>query len=244
MTRVRTGVCAALAAGTISLAASAATWDFNAQWSTLNGNPNGAWSYGWMPVGFGDLQPFVNPYVTSYSHGWAGWAGDGTPGQWRNDSSGWPYGVPPNDVSLHPGPGTEPCVARWTAPDGVSGLASVTGEFLPGDGAVMQVTVRHNGVSVWGASDSGVFDLAITISPGDTIDFAVYGGYAFGNTPLRATIAAGACLADLDGSGAVDAVDLALLIGGWGSPGDADLDGSGAVDASDLSILLGAWGGC
>ncbi len=57
--------------------------------------------------------------------------------------------------------------------------------------------------------------------------------------------ATGCCPADLDGSGAVDAADLAALLGAWGSAGGAaDLDGSGAVDAADLAAMLGAWGGC
>jgi hypothetical protein len=52
------------------------------------------------------------------------------------------------------------------------------------------------------------------------------------------------CTGDLDGTGTVDAADLALLLGGWGSAGAADLDGSGSTDASDLAVLLGAWGVC
>lgn len=52
-----------------------------------------------------------------------------------------------------------------------------------------------------------------------------------------------ACPADLDGDGQVDAADLAVLLGSWGT-GKIDLDGDGATNASDLSILLGAWGGC
>jgi hypothetical protein len=47
---------------------------------------------------------------------------------------------------------------------------------------------------------------------------------------------------DLDGNGAVDAADLAILLGAWGGTGDADLDGNGTVDAADLAQLLGAWG--
>ena len=46
--------------------------------------------------------------------------------------------------------------------------------------------------------------------------------------------------ADLNGDGAVDAADLAILLGAWGSP-DADLDGNGTTDAADLAALLGAW---
>ncbi len=52
------------------------------------------------------------------------------------------------------------------------------------------------------------------------------------------------CIGDLDNSGAVNAADLALLLGQWGGSGSADLDGSGSVNAADLAILLGAWGSC
>jgi hypothetical protein len=52
------------------------------------------------------------------------------------------------------------------------------------------------------------------------------------------------CPADLDASGAVDAADLAVLLGQWGGTGTADLDSNGTVDAADLAVLLGAWGAC
>ncbi|MBL9150107.1 MAG: dockerin type I repeat-containing protein [Phycisphaerae bacterium] len=51
--------------------------------------------------------------------------------------------------------------------------------------------------------------------------------------------------ADLNGDGAVDAADLAIVLGAWGPCGAgccaADLDRSGNVDAADLGLLLGAW---
>jgi Metallo-peptidase family M12/PA14 domain/Bacterial Ig domain/Dockerin type I domain len=48
---------------------------------------------------------------------------------------------------------------------------------------------------------------------------------------------------DINGDGSVDASDLALLLGAWGtSSQSADLNSDGTVDASDLAILLGAWG--
>lgn len=54
---------------------------------------------------------------------------------------------------------------------------------------------------------------------------------------------AGCDCPDLNGSGTVDAVDLSLLLGAWGTADPcANLDGSGTVGAADLSILLGAWG--
>ncbi len=47
--------------------------------------------------------------------------------------------------------------------------------------------------------------------------------------------------ADLNGDGSVDAADLAILLGAWGSIGPGDLSGNGSVGAEDLAILLGAW---
>mgnify|MGYP000971250136 CR=1 FL=1 len=46
---------------------------------------------------------------------------------------------------------------------------------------------------------------------------------------------------DINGDGAVNGGDLAVLLGAWGSAGAADLNGDGTVDAADLSLLLGAW---
>ncbi len=54
------------------------------------------------------------------------------------------------------------------------------------------------------------------------------------------------CLADFNNDGAVNAADLAQLLGNWG-PCDccpADLDGDGNVGAFDLALLLGSWGPC
>ncbi|MFM7051306.1 MAG: hypothetical protein ACKOYN_04120, partial [Planctomycetota bacterium] len=48
--------------------------------------------------------------------------------------------------------------------------------------------------------------------------------------------------ADLNGDGVVDAQDLAVVLGAWGTAGPGDLDGNGVVDAADLTLLLGAWG--
>lgn len=58
----------------------------------------------------------------------------------------------------------------------------------------------------------------------------------------------GSCAADLDSNGSVNAADLAVLLGSWGSNGvigaPGDLDCNGMVDASDLAVLLGGWGPC
>ncbi|MBL9147918.1 MAG: hypothetical protein JNM94_04420 [Phycisphaerae bacterium] len=47
--------------------------------------------------------------------------------------------------------------------------------------------------------------------------------------------------ADLNGDGVVNAADLGILLGAWGTSGPGDLNGDGVVNAQDLGILLGAW---
>jgi hypothetical protein len=55
---------------------------------------------------------------------------------------------------------------------------------------------------------------------------------------------AAAALGDINGDGVVNASDLALLLGAWGTANAAsDLDHSGLVGGPDLAILLGAWTG-
>jgi hypothetical protein len=54
------------------------------------------------------------------------------------------------------------------------------------------------------------------------------------------------CLADVDGSGAVDTGDLVAVLAAWGPcPGcPEDFDGSGVVDTGDLLVVLSTWGPC
>lgn len=51
------------------------------------------------------------------------------------------------------------------------------------------------------------------------------------------------CPADLTGDGLIDAADLSVLLGAWGTP-KGDIDGDGDTTSADLAILLGAWGKC
>lgn len=51
---------------------------------------------------------------------------------------------------------------------------------------------------------------------------------------------------DLNGDGAVDAADAAVMFGGWGAQGGrtvSDINGDGAVDAADAGILFASWTG-
>ena len=51
---------------------------------------------------------------------------------------------------------------------------------------------------------------------------------------------------NLAGDSCIDAADLAVLLGAWGTCSDcaADFNGDNTVDAADLTILLSSWGAC
>jgi alpha-tubulin suppressor-like RCC1 family protein len=53
-----------------------------------------------------------------------------------------------------------------------------------------------------------------------------------------------ACIADVNGDGDRDGVDLSIVLAGWGMPGPADINSSGTVDGVDLAFLLANWGPC
>jgi len=166
----------------------AAVWNLTSDFSIQNGNPNGAWTYGMV----------VNSQFQSYALN----ADDGNNRLWLPVGGvpqiGFKYGMPANGVQsgqvyLHPGPNGQACVVQWTAPAGIISPVQVQGQFLPGDSGVMQVGIFVNGIPqettpYWQSTDSGTFNFALPVAAGDTIRFAVYGGYAFGSTPLQVTI--------------------------------------------------------
>jgi hypothetical protein len=56
------------------------------------------------------------------------------------------------------------------------------------------------------------------------------------------------CPGDVDGSGSVNGVDLAVILTNWGTPSEeypnADTNDDGVVDGSDLAAVLAGWGAC
>jgi len=67
-----------------------------------------------------------------------------------------------------------------------------------------------------------------------------------GTVSMTCTPSAPPCPADVDGNGAVDGGDLAIVLGSWGTCAGcaADVDGNGTVDGGDLATVLGSWGAC
>ena len=160
-------------------------WNPTTDFSTTNGNPNGVWIYGWMDTGFAAFTPYTNHGTNN----WYGWGGDQTPTVWLNANGSTAYGVPLGYLAIHPGSGDEPSVLRWTAPATFFNLA-VTGQFLAGDIGTMQVTVFQNATTntLFSATDAGSFSFNVNVNAGDTLNFAVFGGYFYGNTPLQVSL--------------------------------------------------------
>ena len=61
--------------------------------------------------------------------------------------------------------------------------------------------------------------------------------------PGQSVECAAPCPEDLNGSGTVDAQDIAALLNGWGAA-SGDVNGDGTTDAQDIAALLNAWGTC
>lgn len=158
------------------------TYDATADFTTANGNPNGVWSYGWMPTNFSTFTAYTNHSTVS----WYGWGVDTSPAVWKNTASTTECGVAPGQISLHPGPGTEPCVLRFTAL--YTGTYSVMGQFFAGHSGIMQVGIRAGSTWLWNATDAGSFNFNRSITQGSSLDFVVYGGYGAGNTPISLVI--------------------------------------------------------
>ncbi|MCK6476115.1 MAG: hypothetical protein L6Q35_04705 [Phycisphaerales bacterium] len=167
--------------------ASAAVYDYAADFSLTGGNPNGAWSYGakhkdadGKPTG--EFQPFD----TAVDEGWIlHWymtdnAGGTFGGEtWKNMTGGWQFNVAPGHCSLN---GDAYCTstARWTAPN--SGMIDLSVSFGLSASARM---IMHNGdiLQELPAGGPNAFEaLGMWVAAGDTIDVTCYGAGAYGNT--------------------------------------------------------------
>ncbi len=120
-----------------------------------------------------------------------------------------------------PGPATFGRGFIWTPQDGMRDLTDVAvaaGIAIPsGTVLALPAAISSDGRTVVGLVNGGA-GFAISFAP-----------------PLSP--------ADLNGDGAVNGLDLTVLLANWGGAGAGDLDANGTVDGFDLSIVLAAWTG-
>lgn len=98
-------------------------------------------------------------------------------------------------------------------------------------------------------------EFVFTVLEGETEADAVRRLLAVGaplcRDPGAATLPGWACPADVNANGVVDAEDLGLVLGTWGSAAadrydtpTVDINRDGFVDGGDLGAIFGAWGNC
>jgi hypothetical protein len=183
------------------------TADVAADFSATS-NPNGVWRYGWSSTLGSPLILSTSPRLRDGVNTWPGdLAADGNPASYHNGTSGvllvgGGARFEPGQFGMHPGPGGEYAVVRYTAP--ADGSAALAGAFSGQNiGTSSDVHVLLNGVSLFDAfvTDNGPgsvhqFTRMLMLNTGDTIDFAVgFGrnGTFFGDsTALAAVIGSGA----------------------------------------------------
>lgn len=178
---------------------------------------------GWHLGGYQDLS------ASDYSEPAGGWRWiSGEPWSY----TAWLTGVPGGDRPNNFGPGGErylkmsemPYAPRW---DDVG----VGSSQLFMCGAIIEWSADCNG--------DGIVDYGQILS-GQLSDANSNG--------VPDTCEAPPCPADVNGNGQVNGVDLAAVLGAWGTngqgEGDADINNDGIVNGQDLAFVLGSWGPC
>jgi DNA-binding beta-propeller fold protein YncE len=158
-----------------------------------------------------------------------------------------------------PGPGT-PVVCSVSVISGSSNAVTKTlsaGDeptafcFSERDGNMYWVTEWSHSVAVVdAATDTQTALIPLGTGQVQPVDIAYNSVEGLVYTANRLTFEVGVitaggapCEADLDGDGTVAGGDLAILLGGWGTP-SGDLNGDKQTNGKDLGILLSSWGPC
>jgi len=158
------------------VSAAHASWNFANDFSTQNGNPNGAWSYGCGAAGGGAFSLLDQSDWTDYYAGFE-WFNMGGHTAARVDQQGENPDLSVGDGTLMAGL-ADFATVRWTAP--TAGTYSVKGKFFVYDNTTENHGVRlyHNSTNLLVQTglnyrDQVAFDFDVTAFAGDTIDFVV-----------------------------------------------------------------------
>lgn len=165
----------------------------------LLANPNGAWTYGYLPRDptSADAGTFVVfSEVANISSGEGSWRDPaitvlGAPAAWRNDKPATSNGVATGEFALHPGQAGEYAIARWTAP--AAGTYAVSVQFKAGDIGDTNGLLVKNGVAIFTeetTSTDAVHELDVILAAGEFLDVAVgsKGNFDYDSTPVHVSI--------------------------------------------------------
>lgn len=184
----------ALVLAAAAVISNAALYDFETDFSITNGNPNGAWSYGYRTTLVSSRTLYNNPTSSSSTIAWRSSALGADPNFYKNITGSAFNGLDPGKVAMHPGPAGELSSLLFTVPE--AGLMTLTAMFGAGDQGGVDLYVRANGLPIYTrlnttTGESFTQAIPIPVSVGDTLEVIVGigdGSYAFDTTPVSATI--------------------------------------------------------
>lgn len=141
-----------------------------------------------------------------------------------------------NNVSIYDMPLFSACRGTAVTPDSPCAVGDIDqdGSVGASDIAAFLVAAARDGTDTTGDCDGdGIVDL----------EEIFYGAADADLNGIPDACESTPCPADFDGSGTVNAADLATLLNSWGTAG-CDLNADGTTNAADLASLLNAWGAC
>jgi hypothetical protein len=178
------------------------------------------WTLAW-PGAFQITGPWIG---ADYSTGAWRWS-DGTPWSFTNWAPGEPNYLATETSALFMGPSGGPPTDLWNNIE----------PLYPNWGYVIEWSSDCNGDGEvdFGQIQAGLLaDFDLNNVP-DCCEFAPYCVF---------------CAADIDRSGEVNGIDLASVLGNWGTSGGTeqrnDVTADGIVDGADLAEVLNSWGPC
>ena len=215
MIRTSLLVAATLTALCIASPLQAQTHDASADFSTVS-NINGVWSHGYTNT----LGSSLNLYTRFVGGGFLMWQSADfgrDPNFAKNTTGSNAFGTADGQVSLHPGPGNQYSVLRFTAPS--TNTFTIDSQFYSGDGGDTDVNVLLNSGTASPlffaatTNTNPTYGASVSLQANDTLDFVIgaKGSYAGDTTPFRVTITTGAVPAP--GSLAVGLVGIVPAIG-------------------------------
>lgn len=120
--------------------------------------------------------------------------------------------------------------------EGTDATGSTADPASTGDIMLMNFAINDNDVEGGAGQDTHAMAWVVEEDPRSPFG----GGENVWVVPLKLTAG---LVCDLNGDGAADAADAAIMFGNWGRSGVGDCSGDGSIDAADAGMLFAEWTG-